>query len=80
MNNVTEVYTIQCNATVLDDSLTLNELYGTFPSAAHGWFVFLKPLQPGNHTVYYQNNVELTILSGAGNSNTVQFTYHFKVE
>ncbi len=26
------------------------EQYGTFPAAAHGWFVFLKPLPPGNHT------------------------------
>jgi hypothetical protein len=34
----------------------------------------------GNHTVYYQNSVEPTTLSGAGNSNTAQFTYHFKVE
>jgi hypothetical protein len=59
---------------------TVNEKYGTFPSAAHGWFAFLKPLQPGNHTVYYQNSVEPTTLSGAGNSNTTQFTYHFKVE
>ena len=38
---------------------TEEESYGkTFPGAAHGWFVFLKPLQPGNHTVYYQNSVK----------------------
>jgi len=80
MNNVTEVYTKEFNATVPDDSHVQNEKYGTFPGAAHGWFVFLKPLQPGNHTVYYQNSVEPTSLSGAGNSNTAQFTYHFKVE
>ena len=53
---------------------------GTWRSGAHGWFAFLKPLQPGNHTVYYQNSVEPTTLSGAGNSNTAQFTYHFNVE
>jgi hypothetical protein len=80
MNNVTEVYTKQYNATVPSDSHVQNEKYGTFPAAAHGWFVFLKPLQPGNHTVYYQNSVEPTTLSGGGNSNTAQFTYHFKVE
>jgi hypothetical protein len=80
MNNVTEVYTKQFNATIPNDSHVLNEEFGTFPAAAHGWFVFLKPLQPGNHTVYYQNSVEPTTLSGAGNSNTAQFTYHFKVE
>jgi hypothetical protein len=80
MNNVTEVYTKQYNATVPIDSHAPNERFGTFPGAAHGWFVFLKPLQPGNHTVYYQNSVESTTLSGAGNSNTAQFTYHFKVQ
>jgi hypothetical protein len=80
MNNVTEVYTKQYNASVPDGSHTPNERFGIFPAAAHGWFVFLKPLQPGNHTVYYQNSVEPTTLSGAGNSNTAQFTYHFKVE
>jgi len=79
-NNVTEVNTEQYNATVPNDSHTPNEKFGTFPAAAHGWFAFLKPLQPGNHTVYYQNSVEPTTLSGAGNSNTAQFTYHFKVE
>jgi hypothetical protein len=83
MNNVTEVYTKQFNATIPNDSRmkTEEENYGkTFPAAAHGWFVFLKPLQPGNHTVYYQNDVAPTTLSGAGNVNSAQFTYHFKVE
>jgi hypothetical protein len=80
MNNVTEVYTKQFNVTVPESTRMTYDKFGTFPAAAHGWFVFLKPLQPGNHTVYYQNNVEPTTLSGAGNSNSVQFTYHFKVE
>ena len=83
MNNVTEVYTKQFNATIPNDShmKTEEESYGkTFPGAAHGWFVFLKPLQPGNHTVYYQNSVTDPTASGAGNINTAQFTYHFKVE
>ncbi len=80
MNNVTEVYTKQYNATIPSDSHAPYERFGTFPGAAHGWFVFLKPLKPGNHTVYYQNSVEPTTLSGAGNVNSAQFTYHFKVE
>jgi hypothetical protein len=80
MNNVTEVNTRQYNVTIPTNSHLTTENYGTFPGAAHGWFAFLKPLQPGNHTVYYQNSVEPTTRSGAGNSNTAQFTYHFKVE
>ena len=80
MNNVIEVYTKQFNATNPINTHFIVERYGTFPGAAHGWFVFLKPLQPGNHTVYYQNSVEPTTLSGAGNVNSAQFTYRFKVE
>jgi len=80
MNNVTEVYTKQFNITIPINSQFTSEQYGTFPAAAHVWFVFLKPLPPGNHTVYYQNSVEPTTLSGAGNVNSAQFTYHFKVE
>jgi hypothetical protein len=53
---------------------------GTFPAAAHGWFVFLKPLQPGDHILYYQNSVEATTLSGDGNMNSAQFTYHLSVK
>jgi len=80
MNNVTEVYTKQFNATIPKESHLLSERYGTFPAAAHGWFVFLKPLQPGDHILYYQNSVEATTLSGAGNMNSAQFTYHLSVK
>jgi len=80
MNNVTEVYSNQFNATIPINSHVIVEQYGTFPAAAHGWFVFLKPLPPGNHTVYYQNSVEPTTLSGAGNVNSAQFTYVFDVK
>jgi hypothetical protein len=79
MNNVTEVYTKQFNITFPNETRFLMELFGTFPAAAHGWFVFLKPLEPGDHTVYYENSVLPTTLSGAGNVNTAQITYHFKV-
>jgi hypothetical protein len=80
MNNVTEVYTKQFTAIVPKESHLISERYGTFPAAAHGWFVFLKPLQPGNHVVYYQNSVEATTLSGAGNMNSGQFTYRLNVK
>lgn len=47
----------------------------TTEAAAHGWFVFLKPLAPGDHTIYYRNVVQ------AGTShNEVEITYHLKVE
>jgi len=80
MNNVTEVYTKQFNITLPNETHFLSEVFGTFPAAAHGWFVFLKPLEPGDHTIYYENSVLPTTLSGAGNVNTAQITYHFKVQ
>lgn len=80
MNNVSEVYTKQFNVTIPTGTHLVTERFGTFPAAGHGWLVFLKPLSPGNHTVYYQNNVAPTTLSGAGNVNTAQITYDFNVE
>lgn len=78
--NVSEVYTKEFNATIPEAGHIPTEKSGIFPAAAHGWFVFLKPLAPGNHTVYYENSVEPTTLSGPGNVNTAEFTYHLKVE
>ena len=78
--NVSEVFTKEFNATIPEAGHIPSEKSGIFPAAAHGWFVFLKPLAPGNHTVYYQNSVEPTTLSGAENVNSAQMTYHLKVE
>lgn len=79
--NVSEVFTEVFNATITEAGhITGTEKSGIFPAAAHGWFVFLKPLAPGNHTVYYKNSVEPTTLSGAGNNNNAEITYHLKVE
>jgi hypothetical protein len=80
MNNVCEVYTKQYNVTTPKETHFPSERFGTFPAASHGWFVFLKPLEPGNHTIYYQNSVEPTTLGGAENVNTAQFTYALNVE
>jgi hypothetical protein len=78
--NVSEVYTKEFNANISQAGHIPVEKSGIFPAAAHGWFVFLKPLSPGDHTVNYKNSVAPTSLSGAGNVNAAEFTYHFKVE
>jgi hypothetical protein len=82
IENVSEVYTKEFNATIPEVGLghIPTEKSGIFPAAAHGWFVFLKPLAPGNHTIYYKNSVEPTSLSGAGNVNAAEYTYNLKVE
>ena len=79
-HNISEVYTKEFNATIPSAGHIPIEKSGIFPAAAHGWFVFLKPLPPGDHTIYYKNSVEPTSLSGAENVNSAQFTYHLKVE
>jgi hypothetical protein len=67
---VSEVYRKEFNATIPEAGHIPSEKSGIFPAAAHGWFVFLTSLAPGNHTVYYENSVEPTSLSGAENVNS----------
>ena len=74
IDNVTEIYTRQFNMTYPPGSHLEYVQPGTFVTVAHGWFVFLKPLSVGDHTVYYQNTV-----AGA-NSNVAEITYQLKVE
>jgi len=79
IENVTEVYTNQFNATMANEGHITTQKIGTFPAAAHGWFVFLKPLQPGSHTIYYQNDVGSTTLNG-GFKSKADITYSFEVK
>ena len=80
IQNVSEVYTKEFNANIPEAGHIPTDKSGIFPAAAHGWFVFLKPLAPGNHTVYYKSSVEPTSLSGAGNVNAAEYTYYFNVK
>ena len=52
---------------------------GTFPAVAHGWFVFLKPLPVGDHTVSYSISVITPGTTLGGTPTSAQYTYHFKV-
>lgn len=60
INNVTEVYAKLFNITIPEDTHQGEQVTGTWPSGAHGWFVFLKPLPPGDHKINYFVNVEDT--------------------
>jgi hypothetical protein len=73
--NVTELYTKEFNITIPSNTHLLADKYGTFGAAVHGWFVFLKPLPPGEHELYLKNNVIPTTLSGASNSNKADIKY-----
>jgi hypothetical protein len=75
MDNVTEVRSKEFNITIPEDTHFPDQIFGTFRAAAHGWFVFLKPLPVGNHTVYY--NVGVTGLGP--NDHSAEITYNLDV-
>ena len=77
--NATELSTKAFNITTPEDSNLAVDYPGTHLGAAHGWYIFLKPLPVGEHTVRYVNDVRETTL-GAGNTNNADITYSFKVK
>jgi hypothetical protein len=75
MENVTELYSKGFNVTIPPDTHYPDQNIGTWPSGAHGWFVFLKPLPPGDHTISYNAGV-----TGAGPEIASEITYALKVK
>jgi hypothetical protein len=76
MENVTEVLSKGFNITIPENTHLPDQNPGTWRSGAHGWFVFLKQLPPGDHTLYY--NVGVT---GTGpNDHSAEITYDLKVK
>lgn len=58
MNNVTEFYSKGFTATIPPDSHQASQKPGTWRAGSQGWWVFLKPLPPGQHTIFY--NIRVT--------------------
>ena len=77
--NASELYSKGFNITIPADSNLAVDYPGTHLGAAHGWYIFLKPLPVGGHTVRYVNDVRETTL-GAGNTNNVDITYSLNVK
>lgn len=80
--NVTELYQKKgFQLTVPPDTHKANVPSGTFRSGAHGWFVFLKPLPPGEHTISYNVRVTPTgALTSPGTSpHFADITYNLNV-
>jgi hypothetical protein len=76
MENVTELYSKGFNITIPENTHFPDQNTGTWRSGSHGWFAFLKPLPPGDHTLYY--NVGVT---GTGpNDHSSEITYDLKVK
>jgi hypothetical protein len=77
--NATELYTKAFNITTPENSQLQMDYPGIYPGAVHGWFIFLKPLPAGEHSVRYVNDVRETTL-GAGNTNNADITYSLNVK
>jgi hypothetical protein len=76
MDNVSELYSKGFNITIPEDTHMPDQNPGTWRSGAHGWFVFLKPLTSGDHTISY--NVGVT---GTGpNDHSSEIAYDLKVK
>ena len=58
MNNVTEIYSKGFNITIPENTHFPDQKPGTFRAGAQGWYIFLKPLPPGDHTILYTVNVD----------------------
>jgi hypothetical protein len=52
LNNVTESYSKPVSLVIPADTQKPNQVIGTSDAVSHGWWVFLKPLPAGNHTLY----------------------------
>ena len=75
MVNVTETHSQGFKITIPEDTHLPDQNFGIFRSGAHGWIVFLKPLSPGHHDIYYDVSV-----SGIGtNPHSAQIIYSFQV-
>ena len=76
MQNVTDVSSKGFNITIPEDTNYADLKSGTYRAGGQGWFVFLKPLPPGDHKLYY--NVGVT---GTGpNDHSAEITYDLKVK
>ena len=53
-----------------------DQVTGTCPAGAHGWFTFLKPLPPGDHKVSYSLSVQGLGADNVASENT--YTFHVK--
>ena len=76
MENYTEVYSKPFNLTIPDNTYVPDQVVGRWIAGGHGWFVFLKPLPPGDHTISYSLSVQ-----GLGADNVaseIAYTLHVR--
>jgi hypothetical protein len=81
LTNVTEFYSKGFNITIPPDTHEAGSKPGTWRSGSQGWWVFLKPLPPGEHTVFYNIRVTPTgpLTSPGTNPHFADITYKLQV-
>jgi hypothetical protein len=82
LTNITEFYSKGFNLTIPPDTHQAGSKPGTWRAGSQGWWVFLKPLPPGEHTIFY--NVRVTpigpLTSPGTNPHFADITYKLQVE
>jgi hypothetical protein len=81
LENVSEIYTKGFNITIPTNSNIPDLVPGDWRAGSHGWYVFLKPLPPGEHTVSYSVRVFPTgaLTSPGVNPTSSDITYLLNV-
>jgi hypothetical protein len=81
LTNVTEFYSKGFNTTIPPDTHNAGSKPGTWRAGSQGWWVFLKPLPPGEHTIYYNVRVTPTgaLTSPGTNPHFADITYKLQV-
>ena len=82
LTNVTDLFSTKgFNLTIPPNSNKAGTQPGTWRAGAQGWWVFLKPLSPGDHTIFYNVRVTPTgLLTSPGiNPHFADVTYTLHV-
>lgn len=81
LQNVTEIYSKGFNLTIPSDTHKAYLVPGSWRAGSHGWWVFLQPLTPGEHTVFYNVRVFPTgaITSPDVNPTSSDISYNLNV-
>jgi hypothetical protein len=81
LQNVTEIYSKGFNITVPSDTHKAYLVPGSWRAGSHGWWVFLQPLTPGEHAIFYNVRVFPTgaTTSPGVNPTSSDITYNLNV-
>jgi hypothetical protein len=81
LTNVTELFTKGFNLTIPPNTHKVYQVPGTWRAGSQGWWVFLKPLPPGKHTVFYSVHFTPTgpVTTPSTSTHFADITYNLQV-